>query len=76
MHGHTSKVVELVGSSRERLDGAINNAIERAGKSLQNLGWFEIREVRGNIGDGKRGWYQVKMGAGLRVLEPEDLSQE
>ena len=52
------------------------SAIERAGKTLRGLDWFEVREIRGNINDGKVAWYQVKVGIGFRVLEPADLEQE
>lgn len=73
---HTYKVVELVGSSSEGLQPAIESAIERAGKTLRGLDWFEVREIRGTISDGGVSWYQVKLGIGFRVLEPADLDQE
>ena len=73
---HTYKVVELVGSSQEGFQPAIDNAIARAGQTLRNLDWFEMREVRGTIEDGKVGWYQVKLGIGFRVLDPADLDRE
>jgi hypothetical protein len=74
--GHTYKVVELVGSSSEGLQPAIEGAIERAGKTLRGLDWFEVREIRGTISEGRVGWYQVKLGIGFRVLESADLDQE
>ncbi len=74
--GSTYKVVELVGTSQEGVDQAIENAITRAGQTLHGLDWFEVKESRGQIQDGKVAWYQVKMGIGFRVLEPEDLHRE
>ncbi len=73
---HTYKVIELVGSSSQGLEPAIESAIARAGQTLHNLDWFEVKEIRGNIQDGKVGWYQVKLGVGFRVLDPADLHRE
>lgn len=72
---HVYKIVELVGSSQEGIDDAVKNAIGRAGKTLRNLDWFEVREIRGAIRDGDVGWYQVKLGVGFRVQEPGDMAQ-
>jgi flavin-binding protein dodecin len=73
---HTYKIVELVGSSGEGLQQAIENAIGRAGQTLKGLDWFEVKEIRGNIQDGQVAWYQVKLGIGFRVLDPADLHRE
>ncbi len=73
---HTYKIVELVGSSGEGLQQAIENAIGRAGQTLKGLDWFEVKEIRGNIQDGQVAWYQVKLGIGFRVMDPADLHRE
>jgi flavin-binding protein dodecin len=73
---HTYKIVELVGSSSEGLQAAIESAVERASQTIRGLDWFEVREIRGNISDGGVAWYQVKLGIGFRVLEATDLHQE
>ena len=73
---HTYKIVELVGSSSEGLQQAIENAVSRAGQTLRGLDWFEVREIRGNIQEGNIAWYQVKVGIGFRVLDPADLHRE
>ena len=73
---HTYKIIELVGSSPDGLESAIENAISRAGATLKGLDWFEVREIRGAITDGKIGWYQVKLGIGFRVLDPADLQND
>ena len=73
---HTYKVIELVGSSSQGVQQAIESAISRAAETLKNLDWFEVKEIRGNISDGKVGWYQVKLSIGFRVLDAEDLGRE
>ena len=72
----TYKVVELVGSSGESIQQAVDNAINRAGQTLRHLDWFEVKEIRGTISDGKAAWYQVKLGVGFRVMDAEDLATD
>ena len=67
MSEHTYKVVELVGSSAQGTDKAIQNAIARAAKSLRNLDWFEVIETRGHIVDGNIAHFQVTLKAGFRL---------
>ena len=64
---HVYRIIELVGSSEESLEAAINNALSRASEGMHNLDWFEVREIRGAVNEGRVGWYQVKMGVGFRV---------
>jgi flavin-binding protein dodecin len=67
MSEHTYKVVELVGSSSQGTDKAIQNAISRAAKTLRNLDWFEVVETRGHLVDGKVAHWQVKIKIGFRM---------
>ena len=59
MTDHTYRVSEIVGSSPEGTDAAIRNGIERASRTLRNLDWFEVTEVRGHIEDGQIQHFQV-----------------
>lgn len=61
------KKVEIVGSSQDSIEDAINNGIGRASKTLNNLNWFEVQELRGHIEDGKVAHYQVTMKVGFRL---------
>ena len=67
MSEHTYKVVELVGSSSQGTDKAIQNAITRAAKTLRNLDWFEVVETRGHLVDRKVAHWQVKIKIGFRM---------
>ena len=65
---HVYRVTEIVGSSRgERQATAIRNGVERAAKTLHNLDWFTVSEVRGTIDEGSVGWYQVTLKVGFRL---------
>ena len=59
--GRTSKQVGL---------GCIKSAIATASRSLRNLDWFEVVDVRGSIRDNKVTNYQVTLKLGLRY-EPK-----
>lgn len=61
------KVIELVGSSSTSTDAAVDNAISKASKTLNNLDWFEVVETRGHIQNGKVAHYQVKLKIGFRL---------
>lgn len=67
MADHIYKMIELVGSSTTSTDDAINNAIQRASKTLRNMDWFEVMESRGHLQDGKVAHYQVKLKVGIRL---------
>ena len=64
---------ELPGINQEDIDlrlDAIEGAIGRASETIKNLDWFQVKEVRGQVVDGKVAWYQVSLGVGFRVVSP------
>ena len=61
---------EVVGTSEKSVSEAIQNAITSAGRSLRNLEWFEMVDLRGSIRDNKVSAYQVTLKLGLRY-EPK-----
>ncbi len=67
MPDHVYKVIEIVGSSTESVEDAIDNAIQRASKTLKHLNWFQVVETRGHIEDGKVAHYQVILKIGFRL---------
>jgi dodecin len=69
MSEHIYKVIELVGSSTTSSDDAIQNAIERASKTLKNLDWFEVAETRGHLVNGRVAHFQVTLKVGFRLEE-------
>ena len=63
-------ISEIVGSSAESVDDAIRGAVSRASKTLHNLEWFEVTNLRGRIEDGGRCRFQVTLKVGFRLDEP------
>jgi flavin-binding protein dodecin len=68
---HVYSVTELVGSSPDGVDAAIQVGIDRAASTLRGLDWFEVTEIRGHIVDGRVAHYQVGLKIGFRLESPE-----
>lgn len=64
---HTYKKVEIIGSSRNSIEEAIQNAISECGKSVKNMEWFEVENVRGHLNGTSIGHYQVTIKVGFRI---------
>ena len=69
MNSHVYKKVEIVGTAETSIDDAIRNGIERAAKTLKNVDWFEVGEIRGHVDNGKVAHFQVVMKVGFRLEE-------
>jgi dodecin len=68
MTNHVYSVSEIVGSSPNTIEDAINNALARARKTLRHLDWFEVIELRGRLSDeGTVDHYQVTLKLGFRM---------
>ena len=61
------KLAELVGTSEVSFAEAAQNAVERAAKTVRNLDWFEVSELRGAVRDGRVAQFQVKLKIGFRL---------
>ena len=64
----TYSVTEIVGTSKTGVDDAIRSGLTTASKSLRNLDWFEVTQIRGYIGDGGElpAYFQVGMKIGFK----------
>ena len=67
MTNRTYRVTEIVGTSPDGIDAAIRNAVDRAGKTLRHLDWFEMTQVRGQVKDGTVEHFQVGLKLGFRL---------
>lgn len=69
MDDHIYKKIEIVGSSAQSVEDAIQNAIAKASQSVEELRWFELAELRGDIKDGKVAHYQATLKIGFRLRD-------
>ena len=67
MSDHVYKKLELVGSSTTGIEDAVHNAIARAEKTIRNMRWFEVSELRGQIEDNKVNHWQVTVKVGFTL---------
>ncbi|USQ80656.1 dodecin [Ornithinimicrobium faecis] len=68
MANHVYAISELVGSSPDGVEGAVNNALASAQESVRNLDWFEVTQIRGHLGEGGQvADWQVGIKLGFRV---------
>ena len=65
----TYKKIEIVGVSEKIFAEATQNAVAKASKTLRNLDWFEVVEMRGLIQKGKVKEFQVTVKIGFRLDE-------
>ena len=72
---HVYKKIEITGSSKDGSDQAIKNAIEKASKTIRNMRWFEIVDVRGQIDDNKINYWQVTLKIGFDVEGQKNQQQ-
>jgi flavin-binding protein dodecin len=69
MSNHVYKVVEIVGSSAESIEDAIEKAVVRASKTLRDIRWFEVASTRGHVEGGRVAHYQVTLRIGFTLDE-------
>lgn len=67
MSKHVYKKVEIVGSSMESIDEAIKHGVKKASETIDNMRWFEVSEIRGEIEDGRVAHFQVTMKVGFTI---------
>jgi len=65
------KMIELTGTSSTSIEDAVQTAIARAAKTVRQMRWLEVVEVRGRIDGDHVGQWQVKFNVGF-ALEDED----
>lgn len=70
MSNHVYRVIEVVGSSPDSIDGAIRNAVSRVAQTTRNLDWFEVTEIRGQLDEGDVAHVQVGLKVGFRIEQP------
>ena len=63
----TYKLITVVGTAKESYAKATESAVAEAARTLRNIDWFEVKEMRGRVKDGRVAEYQVKVEIGFRL---------
>lgn len=63
------KVTDVVGTSTSSIEDAIQRAIARTARTVHHIGWFEVKETRGHVVDGRVDHFQVALRIGFTLDE-------
>ena len=69
MTDHTYKSIELTGTSKTSMEEAVNNAITKATKTIHDLRWFEVTDIRGVIKNNAVDHWQITMKVSFTLNE-------
>ncbi len=67
MANHVYSISEVVGSSPDGVEAAVDNAIAKAATTLRNLDWFEVQNIRGQLDEQSVAHWQVTVKIGFRL---------
>jgi flavin-binding protein dodecin len=76
MDDHVYRVIEVVGSSEQSIERAIETAVARAAATLRHVRWFEVVQTRGHVEDGRVRHYQVTLKAGFTLEDTLGASSD
>lgn len=67
MSDNVYKIIEIVGSSETSIEDAIDKAVARASQTIREIRWFEVKETRGHVENGRVAHYQVTLRIGFTL---------
>lgn len=67
MTDHVYKTLELTGSSDQGFQEAIQRALSKAHESVRNIRWFQVRDTRGHVDEGRVAHWQVTVKVGFTL---------
>ncbi|HXA36602.1 MAG TPA: dodecin [Steroidobacteraceae bacterium] len=67
MTDHVYKTIQITGSSKKGVEEAIRAAIAKASKSVHNLRWFKVTEIRGDVSGPDVQYWQVSIDVGFTL---------
>lgn len=67
MPDHVYKIIEIVGTSSKSIEDAVNNALEKASKTVRGMSWLQVVETRGHIEKQKLTTWQVVVKVGFSI---------
>lgn len=72
--GKVYKMIDLVGTSPNSIEEAIQTAVARASETLKGLDWVQVSEIRGLVKGDRVVEFQVLLKLGFQVMRAEQLS--
>jgi len=69
MTDHIYKHIEITGTSAASMEEAIQNAVARAAKTVENMRWFEVTDSRGMIENGRVAHWQITIKIGFTLKD-------
>ncbi len=67
MSDHVYKTIELTGSSDQGFQQAIQRAVAKAHETVRHIRWFQVRDTRGHVEDGRIAHWQVTVTIGFTL---------
>jgi flavin-binding protein dodecin len=67
MPDNTYKIIEVVGVSDDSVQQAVRNALIKASKTIRNIDWFEVKNIRGSVNKKGEPTFQVEIRIGFRL---------
>lgn len=67
MSDHIYKHVEITGSSEKSIEDAVQKALAKASKSIENMRWLEVTDTRAHIENGQVAHWQVTAKVGFTL---------
>ena len=67
MPDKTYKIIEVVGVSEDSIHQAVRNALNKATRTLRNIDWFEVKDIRGAVTKNGEPMFQVEVRIGFRL---------
>ena len=67
MNDHVYKTIELTGSSDQGFQQAIQRAVGKAHETVRHIRWFQVRDTRGHVEDGRIAHWQVTVTIGFTL---------
>lgn len=67
MTGGVYKFIDLVGTSPKSFEDAVQCAVTQAAKTLHEIRWFEVKEMRGKVEKNAVVEYQVGLRLGFKL---------
>ncbi len=61
------KVIEVIGTSEEGIEAAVENAVEEVSKTVRNIDSVYVKDIKVHVNDGKVTTYGVICNISFRV---------